>query len=212
MKKLLSILSLCFLANTLYAQDDDMKKSCGKASGKKLFQCYTESNYYTVDRDNIVVSSILEDLGADKQELYNRLKVYFTRSDDKANWVMEQDNFEEGPIIVQGTYSTIGSHGYGVWNYKVYYTLRVDIVDNRARLVCTADRMIINNTVDNKVPERMCEFVDYIPLGKKKMTYNSADEQYNAFNTLVEYMNGTVHGLGDMLKRGSYMKAENSGW
>lgn len=213
MRKLLSIFSICLLSICMYAQDKgNLRELCGDMEEKKLFECYRESGYYTVDHNYIIVSNIVEDLGVDKTEIYNRLKMYLNRSDNQANWIMMQDNPDDGLVVAKGVYSTIGSHGYGVWNYKVYYTLRVDMKDNRARLVCTATQVAINNTVDDKVPERMCELIEYLPLGSKRVSYNTIDDQYKAFNALIENMNKTIFRLGVTLQKGSLLTREYADW
>lgn len=204
---------LFFLATSIYTQNLLVDNGATKdMDEEELFQYYTQSNYYDIDRNHVIVKTIIEDLGIDKDEIYDRVKMYLSRSDKNANWTILHDNPEDGLVVAKGIYATIGSHGYGVWNHKVDYTIRVDFMDQRARLVCAVDKVIINNTVDESVPEKIYDIVDYIPLGEKKVTYNSKKQQYEGFNTLVEGMNSTLHRLSQTLTNGSYLQSEAAIW
>lgn len=187
MKKLLFILSTLLISSTLFAQD------------------------YKIDGDNIVVSKLVEGIDGSKEEIYKRVKSYFTRSYINANSVIQTDDREGGLIIGKGLYPKVGSHSFGAWIMKAYHILRIDIKDGRARIICSASTIIPNSS---SYPGNDYEYkiVDHAPITNKKATGATKGSQKKALANLVLLMHSSVDSLEKAMIEGGTLNSEQDEW
>lgn len=200
MKKVL-ILLFVFAPVLLSAQKKEIKEK---------YKQYTESNYYKIDGANIVVSAVIDGVIGTKEDIYIKVKNYFTRAYGSANAVIQTDDKEQGVIIGKGIYSDLYVFKpLGVLNMYLgaSHILRVDIKEGRIRVICSADTW---NDYDNKrVLFRTLNIVDYAPITDKR--FFDKGKQTIAFINLVENMHSTIDELEKSIKEGS-LAVENEDW
>lgn len=203
MKRVFLLLSLFCCASFCFTQS--------KEQLQKL-KNYEESGYFAIDNGNIVVSKVIDSIGADKNEIYLRVKNYFTRAYGDANSVIQTDEKASGLIIGKGLYGNVYTHDYGLSGsikYNAYHILRVDIKDGRVRIICSVSSMEAKGDISYKY-----DIVAYSPFTDKRIfgayVYNKK-HQVDAFFNLVEKMHTSIDSIEKSLKEGM-LKSENEDW
>lgn len=169
------------------------------------------SQSYKIDGGSIVVSKIVEDIEGSTGEIYGRVKSFFVRSYGDANSVIQTDDKEGGLIIGKGLYTKLASFNLGAWTLKAYHTLRVDIKQGRARIICSASTVIPNSS---SYPGNTYEYVivDHAPITDKRASGATKGAQKEAFDNLVARMNSTVDALAEAVKGGGLLESEKDDW
>lgn len=188
MKKLL-LITICYLfATTAQAQDR-----------------------YKIDGNSIVVSAVVEDIQGSKDDIYGRAKSYFARAYNNSKEVTQTDDKVGGLIVIKGLYTNLASHSLGAWTLKAFHTIRVDIKENRARIICSAETIIPNSS---SYPGNTYEYVivDRFPVTNKTATGATKGSQEKAFENLINLMNESVGALSVALKEGGVLETEKEDW
>lgn len=149
------ILTLCILSTSIsFAQIE--KKELDSLSNKfdrnnlTQFAYGLNSNGATVSIDennDLVFTKVVDNLNITKEDIYNRAFTYFVYKYKDANSVIQQQDKEAGIIIGKGYFKdfncSVGTYkmmGVELTTYDYYsanHILRIDIKDNRARLILT---------------------------------------------------------------------------
>ncbi|WP_128152771.1 DUF4468 domain-containing protein [Apibacter raozihei] len=166
---------------------------------------------YEVEDGNIVVTKTIENIGETKDEIYKRVKSYFTRSYGSANSVIQTDDKEGGLVIGKGLYLNMTTFLLGTWKTNAYHILRIDIKDGRARIICTATTIIPNSSsyLDDKYEYAIA---NYLPITDKRAPAMTKKAQEEAFNALVEKMQESVESLAQTIKGEGGVKKEYADW
>lgn len=166
----------------------------------------TFAQFYKIDSDNMVVSRTVENIKDSKEEIYKRAENYLTHTDID---ITSRDN-ENWTIIGKGLYSNLSSY-YTTWMLKASFTLRIDVKDGRARIICSAQYVIPTNS-DYDGNDYQYLVTEHYPLTKKRAKGVTKKAQKKAFDELVIRMNKTVHLLSEVLKSGGTLDAEKEDW
>jgi len=181
-----------------------------KKETKDIFEEYTKSKTYSIDGDNIVVSRVINDVSGAKDDIYIKVKDFFTRNYKDANSVLQTDDKASGVLIGKGYYDNVYVlKALGVVNtvLKTYHILRVDIKDGRIRVICSADTWEEyrgNGKLDEKV-----RIIDYAPITDKR--FFDKGKQMDAFVNLIDRMQNTIDNLEETVKKGS-LSVESEDW
>lgn len=172
--------------------------SCFSQSKKtyEKFKNYRDSSYFIIEDENIVVSRIIENINRDKQDLYLKVKEYFVNTYPDVNNFIQLDDRDSGKLIGKDCFTNLFSSGIPLLNLKWYhccYTLQVDIKDGRARVICYAREMIL----DDDGFESTYIITNYFPFVDKR--FNNKGAQAKAFLNLIDMMQDLVNGLEDFL-------------
>jgi len=199
MKKLLFL--LLFVPVFCFGQNKEQKE---------LIDKWKESGYFKIDGDNIVVSKVIDGINGTKDDIYIKVKNYFSRAYNNANSVLQTDDKQAGTVIGKGlydlmtcTYMITATH-----NYKAYHIMRVDIKDGKVRVICSVSDI----DVDQKGAHNYFAsypILNYAPIGDKRL-YDKG-KQTEAFIKLVYRMNNSIDALEKSIKEGS-LKVENEDW
>lgn len=200
MKKLLFILLLIF----------PLFLSAQKQNIKDKFQDYTKDNVYSIDGNNIVVSRIIEGVSGSKDDIYIKVKDFFTRNYQDAKSVLQTDDKSAGVLIGKGYYRDVYVlKALGIRNtvLNCYHIFRVDIKDNRVRVICSADTW---EEYDGKGQDKREVLIkDYAPITDKR--FFDKGKQMEAFVNLIERMQSTIDILEKTVKGGS-LSIESENW
>ncbi|NAW52234.1 DUF4468 domain-containing protein [Elizabethkingia argentiflava] len=179
-----------------------------------LFTLQVSAQKYTIEGNNVVVYKVVEVVEGtegDKDEIYNRVKSYFSRSYGDANSVIQTDNKTDGLIIGKGLYTNLTSFSLGAWTTKAYYIIRVDIKDGRARIIASASTIIPNSS---SYPGSTYEYniTQYYPITDKRASGMPKKAQEESFNKLVDKLNMSVTSIEDTIKKGGILNSEKPEW
>jgi hypothetical protein len=179
-----------------------------------MLQNWMTSEYFKIDGDNIVVSQVINDIQGTKDEIYVKVKSFFARAYNNANSVIQTDDKESGTIIGKGFFKNFYSCGWmgiGKIFWDSYHVLRVDMKDNRIRVICSANKIEyrIWDGLNNKETPNSYEIVGYAPITDKRKF--DKGKQTDAFIALVERMNDTISLLEKSVKEG-IVSGENENW
>jgi len=165
MKKIISILMLLFIcSNVLFSQNENKQSdSLSNKFDKKNLTAYvygSDSHGTTVSIDennDLVFVKIIDNLNMSKDDIYKRAFSYFVYKYKDAKSVIQQQDKEAGIIIGKGYF---GDFHCSIEKYKMmgvdlttydYYNanhlLRIDIKDNRARLILTITNYEVRRSV-----------------------------------------------------------------
>lgn len=184
--------------------------SAQKKEVKQKFAEYTEKGYYKIDGNNVVVSVVLDDVPGTKDEIYIKVKNFFTRTYKDANSVLQTDDKEAGTLIGKGYFKHVFAwRMLGVLNSYLnsYHILRVDIKDGKVRAICTADQWEEYNG-EGRLDETV-NIVDYAPVTDRR--FYDKGKQMEAFVNLVDLMHGTIDQLEKIIKVGG-VAVESEDW
>lgn len=201
MKKNLIILILIF---PIYAMSQDLVA---------LHNLYTEREIYQVDGDNIVVSRVVENINASKDEIYLRAKNYFVSTYSDSRKVIKIDDKEQGVIVGEGYYNTFWKC-YRLMEDLIWsasHTIRVDVKDNRARIICSVKTIDLDTKYnDGDISSSSYYIVEKAPFTKKGIVYGKK-KLTEAFAMLVREMLSSVNGMEECLKKGN-LSIESEDW
>lgn len=201
MKKILTLALLTFIC---------LNASSQKKDTKAIFKEYTDDKVYTVDGDNLVVTRVIDGIEGSQDDIYIKVKDYFTRAYNDANSVLQIDDKAKGVLVGKGIYSDY-------WGYKAmttaivfsaHYTIRVDIKENRIRVICSANVISYYNAMTPTKIEKYA-IVDYAPITDKRKF--DKGKQTQAFINLVDKMQNSIDNL-DKTVHESSLKVENEDW
>ncbi len=174
------------------------------------YTCFSqEETPYRIDGNNIVVSKVIDDIDANSDEIYIRAKSYFARAYVNSNAVLQTDNRETGTIIGKGLYMDLASYNLGVWRFKAYHFLRVDIKDGKARIICSASTIM---PYTKSTDEYEYSIIDHYPITDKRNKWATKGSQKKAFENLINNMQHSVDALGESLKKGGTLNIEQEEW
>jgi hypothetical protein len=178
---------------------------------------YSQQANYTVDNGYIVVTKVVENIPANSSEIYARAKNYFSRVYRDANSVIQADDPANGLVIGKGLYKGIETFDMGRSGIDGFHTLRIDIKDGRARIICSADRLTLNYEGKYKNQSNVDYFiVDYVPITDKSpglWTMGiSKEKTIKAFYSLVSRMNASVNECAQALLEGGLLNSEKEDW
>jgi len=178
-----------------------------------------DTEYFKIDDSNIVVSKVINDVQGTKDEIYIRVKNFFTRNYMVANCVIQTDDKEAGTIIGKGFYENLyfGFYWFDLVTINSFHILRVDIKDNRIRVICSANEMDYVKE-NNKYGRSTGSYtiVDHPPLTDKRNKNDaiisiSKGARTDAFINLVIRMHTTIDNLEKTIKEGA-ISGENDNW
>jgi len=206
MKKLL-LLTVLFIPIFCFGQ---------KKEKIDIIKNWMNTEYFKIDGDNFVVSKVINDVQGTKDELYIKVKNFFARYYNNANSVIQTDDKEAGTIIGKGFYKNLyfGVYWFDYLYINSYYILRVDIKDNRIRVICSANMMewIKEN---NKYGRTQGSYyiLDYPPFGNKPDAIISISKgaRTDAFINLIKAMHATIDTAEKTIKEGA-ISGENDDW
>jgi hypothetical protein len=95
---------------------------------------------YSIDENNtITYVKVIELDSLSKDEIYKQAKSYFIYNYHDAKSVLQEDNSEDGRLIGKGIFSSVynGTVFLVSVSFDVSHILRIDIKENKARLVLT---------------------------------------------------------------------------
>lgn len=96
---------------------------------------------WTLDSNgDITFSRVVEDIGLNKDDIFNNILSYFTMSYNSGESVTQIKDKEAGLIVGKGFYDY--SKGLDLVN-KTAHIIRVDIKDNRVRIIITLKETIV---------------------------------------------------------------------
>jgi len=167
---------------------------------------WLDTEYFKIDGDNIVASKVINDIQGTKDELYIKVKNFFARYYNDANSVIQTDDKESGTIIGKGFYGNLYYNLKSNKLFSCYHILRVDIKDNRIRIICSVSDMGIyafSWTDSYKI-------VNYAPF--TRLSYPDSNwSQIDAFISLIRAMHFTIDSVEKTVKEGA-IKGENDDW
>ena len=220
MKRLIVLLMLVPIlscTSTAYLGQDQKVKDAIQES----IRC----GHFKVENSQIVVSGIIENLDASKNDLYIRAKAFFTRTYRDANSVIQTDDKEAGVLIAKGIFPNFHSISYrsgtGRLHFSSTHILRVDIRDNRIRVICSVDvidcayvpstfNRIMTNV--NNAQYSPYVIVDHYPFtDKKAKSIDNKRDQIPIFNALEQSMHGLIMGFEKVIREG-IISGENEDW
>ncbi|GAB3221106.1 DUF4468 domain-containing protein [Algoriphagus aestuariicola] len=128
MKHLLLTANLLLLATSVYSQSSKTKTQLDEIQG-----------LYEIDNTgNLSYVAVIEDINLTKEEIYNRALSYFIHTYNDANSVIQDKNEENGTIIGKGIFPNVHTgSGLVTRSFSVIHILRIDVKDNRARVIIT---------------------------------------------------------------------------
>jgi hypothetical protein len=192
MKKLLLFSILTFLSFEMFAQNTE-----------EIIEEYKNSEYFKINGSDIVVSKIIEELPETKNDIYIKVRSYFATAYKDAKSVIQMDDKEAGIIIGKGVFSNVYYYSANFKTvpvtYSAYHTLRVDIKDGRARVICSVSSWSVEwnaprNYMNNEYP-----ILSYAPFTKNKI-YGSNSHPSKAFVELIDRMQNAINSLEESLK------------
>lgn len=200
MKKILLLICVIFCYTNASSQSKELKQE---------YERLLSSGAFTIENDEIIVSRVIEGLRGDKNSNYIKVKNFFARKYIDANSVIQVDDKESGVIIGKGYYKDLKSWVYMMTAYvsfNAYHTVRVDIKDDRVRVICNASDYDYN-------PQggacKSVNIIDYAPVTDKR--FIDKGKQTEAFLNLITRMNNTIDEIENSLKTG-IVSTENSDW
>lgn len=151
-KNLINILIALFCSSTVFGQNgnqqiDTLSTKVGRNNLKSyLSSSNSEGITIEIDKNNdLIFTKIIENLNMNSDEIYKKAFSFFVYNYRDAKSVIQQQDKEAGLIIGKGYYSdfhcSIGTYkmmGADVTTYDYYscfHLLRIDIKDNRVRLI-----------------------------------------------------------------------------
>lgn len=177
-------------------------------SGDK-FTKYSNEGVYKIDNGSIVVSRVISDISGSKDDIYIRVKNFFTHYYKDSNSVIQVDDKESGVIIGKGLFKTF-------WNCTLFsrqltfdscHILRVDIKNERVRILCSTK--VINYIEVGEFNEKEYIITEYTPFTKNKIFDKM--KQKEVFIRLVDQMILTVLNIENACK-GGIVDGENDNW
>lgn len=98
------------------------------------------------DENGIYIIDTKEFTGVKKEELFKRAESFFVYKYNDANSVIQSKDKESGIIIGKGFFENIDTHNIFtcLHTYSVQHILRVDIKDEKIRIILTLNKVIDN--------------------------------------------------------------------
>lgn len=200
MKKILLLICVIFCYANANSQSKELKQK---------YEKYLSNGVFTIENDEIIVSRVIKDIRGDKNSNYIKVKNFFARKYKDANSVIQVDDKEAGIIIGKGYYKDLKSWVYMMTTYvsfNAYHIVRVDIKDDRVRVICNASDYDYNPQGGSY---QSVKIVDYAPITDKR--FIDKGKQTEAFLNLITRMSNTIDEIEDSLKTG-IISTENSDW
>ncbi len=197
---------LAVLCSAFYAQSQNKEQAIDK------FERYTQAKMYTVDNGDIVVSKVLENLPGTKDEIYARAKTFLARNYGSAKAVIQTDDKENGLIIIKGVYDELMRYQMNLWTVKAPHTIRIDIKDGRARMICNVEEMTPYSTSENDGLYTYYIVNCYPFTEKKNASLASKKLLAEAFIALIDRMHGSVYKIDEALREGGMLDVEKEDW
>ena len=204
MKKLLLFLILAISLNS-YSQSKKLIEQ---------FELYSSTKQFELDDKNIVVSKVIEKVDGNKDDIYIKVKSFFSFNYNDANSVIQTDDKESGVLIAKGSFPKLK-----VWTDLVgstnvlsaYHILRVDIKDSRVRVICSVDQWeaIATGSKYKNADVKKGHIVNYAPFTKEKFV--DKGKQTEAFLIMIDNMHRIIANLEKSLFEGN-VKKENEDW
>lgn len=171
-------------------------------NAEKTIEEYKSSGHFKIDNSDIVVSKVIEELSGTKEDIYVKVKSYFATAYKDAKSVIQMDDKEAGLIIGKGMFSNVYSYTANLVvpvKYSAYHTLRVDVKDGRARIICSVYSWSVEWDASRNYMNDDYPVLSYSPFTKNKI-YGSKDKPAEAFVKLIDRMHGTINSLEISLK------------
>ncbi len=180
---------------------------------------YQTNGVYKVDNGNLIVTVVLEDVQGTKDELYTKVRNYYARIYRNLNSVLQVDDKEAGVLVIKGLFSDYWMYNKFITSgtYSAYHTARVDIKNNRLRVIYSASEWFAewDKKADGKRSSAYSKqeglIGDYVPLGKKSF-YSDKNKTADGFIALIDYMHASIDNLEQSLVGGSSFADENDDW
>lgn len=204
MKKLLLLLIFSISLNS-YSQSKKLIEQ---------FELYSNTGKFELDDKNIVVSKVIENVDGGKDDIYIKVKSFFSHNYNDANSVIQTDDKEGGVIIAKGSFPKLKVWTDLVGNTNVlsaYHILRVDIKDGRVRVICSADQWesVITGSKYKNADVKKGYIVNYTPFTKERFV--DKGKQTEAFLKMIDNMHKVIDNLEKSLFEGN-VKKENEDW
>lgn len=153
MKKTLLLITIIFLSqNALFSQTNEQKE--------KIASC---AEFYKVEGDEIVFSTIIENIKGEKEDIYSRALAFFATAYKSANDVIQMKDKEAGTVIGKGIFTVYTKGGLAPVKYTCNHTLRIDAKDGRARVILSGK--IYDFTIGND--RYTMPIIDAYPIAEK---------------------------------------------
>jgi len=171
MKKVLlfTISIFVFTANT-YAQFAAKKDQIAKIEQYK--------DLYKIDGQKVVFTKIIDSVSGTPSEIYTKVITYMAMAYKSANDVIQQQDKEAGLIIGKGIYSLKSC-------MTCQHTIRIDIKENRVRVLIYPDRYIYNNPESYITKYAEINLLDSYPFSTENYFGMVPDQRYVADNFIM---------------------------
>lgn len=160
MKKILFLTIIAFLSQGyLLAQTNEQKEEIASYEG-----------FYKVEGDEVVFSTIIENIKGTKDEIYSRSLAFFANAYKSANDVIQMKDKDAGTVIGKGIFTVYSKGGLAPIKYTCNHTLRIDAKEGRARVILSTS--IYDFTISNErhtLPIIATYPIAEKPKGTKKM-------------------------------------------
>lgn len=202
-RNILSVILLVLFYVSLFSQSNDSTLT------SKIFSGDNNGISVFIDNNkNLVFTKVLDSLNTSKDVLYTRAKSYIVYNYNDANKVIQQDDKEAGTIIGKGKYldfytSTNKIKGAMGWtytildNYSLTHILRIDVKENRARIIIMFDyydiaRKITATNPLNYLSSSNTTYFDNLlsPDIKRAIINTSPITELSIENRVENYING----------------------
>lgn len=129
MKRIVLICALMIYGICSFGQGSEVKNMLKEIDGQWSLD----------DNGNVTYQRIVEVPAMKKDDIYNRVLMYFVYNYGSGKSVIQTQDKENGQIIGKGLYENVQtfSNGFGWVNISTWHIARVDVKDGKARIILT---------------------------------------------------------------------------
>lgn len=129
MKRIVVICALMISGICTFGQSSEVKNMLKEIDGQWSLD----------DNGNVTYQRIVEVPEMKKDDIYNRVLMYFVYNYGSGKSVIQTQDKENGQIIGKGLYENLQtfSNGFGWVNLSTWHIARVDVKDGKARIILT---------------------------------------------------------------------------
>ena len=132
-----------------------------------------EGQYEVDENGNVSYIKIIDSIGLAKDEIFSRVLAFFTYNYTNGESVIQIQDKEAGQIIGKGIFLNVylGQYYTNLYEYDTWHIVRVDVKDNRVRVIITLNNYRSRNTQGNGIGTEERITANY-PFQKKGVAKN----------------------------------------
>jgi len=148
-----------------------------KANQKAIIEQYKD--FYKVEGQKVLFTKIIDSIPGTPSEIYTKVISYMAMTYNSANDVIQQQDREAGLVLGKGVFTL-------TYNYMTcYHTIRIDIKENRVRVIIIADKYVYTDPLSYITNYAEINLIDSYPFSTNNYFGMVPTQRFIADNFII---------------------------